>query len=44
MNTQTRAVDEVALRQAVRQHVQSGRLPATASARTFAGAGNGAPH
>ena len=43
MNTQTRAVDEVALRQAVRQHVQSGRLPATASARTFAGAGNGAP-
>ena len=34
-------MDEVVLREAVRQSLRSGRLPATASARTFACSGNG---
>jgi len=36
-------MDDVILRESVQQCLRSGGLPATASARTFAGAGNGAP-
>jgi hypothetical protein len=36
-------MDAVLLRESVQQCLRSGALPATASARTFAGAGNGAP-
>lgn len=36
-------MNEVMLRESVQQCLRSGGLPATASARTFAGAGNGAP-
>jgi hypothetical protein len=35
-------MDEVVLRETVRQHLRNGGLPPS-SARTFAGAGNGAP-
>jgi hypothetical protein len=36
-------MDDVILRESVQQCLRRGGLPATASARTFAGAGNGAP-
>ena len=36
-------MDDVMLRESVQQCLRRGGLPATASARTFAGAGNGAP-